>query len=252
MAQPLYTRIGRSPLGRAGLACLGILGLAGLAQAVMPLACTGGAEFCRDATELADLPEPVLAAEPKDLPTASVEPASVEIAAAEPQPLAAAPAPTAQDLLIAGSFAALDMPPAHALVSRNVRTLPVNAEGTPIAAAASDAPAPLVAEADPPPAAAPQPAADSSPPAATARRVGPAPDVPETALAYAPASGDAATVTGAGANVRSKPARGGSEVLFALAGGKEVTIVEKSRGWARIVDDRGRSGWIYGDYLRRQ
>lgn len=250
MALPLYQRVGRSPLGRAALACLGILGLAGLAQAVMPLACSGGASFCDEAVELADLSEPAVAAEsdvvPAAPPSVMLTPpaAAAEIATPTTDVASLAPpTPNAQDLLIAGSFAALEMPSTAGLVSRNVRTLPVDETGTPVP---PDPPDPLVAEAEPPPVE-PPPAAEPSPP----RRVGAPPEVPETSLAYAPASGDTAKVTGAGANVRAKPARGGSEVLFALAGGEEVTIVERSRGWARIVDDRGRSGWIYGDYLRR-
>ena len=44
----------------------------------------------------------------------------------------------------------------------------------------------------------------------------------------------------------------GSEVLFALRGGAEVTIAAMQSGWARVVDERGRSGWMYSKYLDRQ
>jgi len=51
--------------------------------------------------------------------------------------------------------------------------------------------------------------------------------------------------------VRSLPQTKGSEVLFALADGEEVTIMQTSKGWSKVVDSRGRSGWIWGELLRR-
>jgi hypothetical protein len=69
--------------------------------------------------------------------------------------------------------------------------------------------------------------------------------------AYAPVRDGVAVVKGKGVNVRSAPRKGANEVLFTLAGGEEVTVVEMSKGWAKVVDSRGRSGWIYGEGLRR-
>ena len=54
-----------------------------------------------------------------------------------------------------------------------------------------------------------------------------------------------------GANVRSLPKTGGSEVLYALASGEEVTVTETSKGWSKVVDSRGRSGWVWNELLRR-
>ena len=74
---------------------------------------------------------------------------------------------------------------------------------------------------------------------------------PTRAVAYAPVRGSAAIVGGRGGNVRSLPKTKGSDVLFALVAGSEVTIVETQKGWAKIVDDRGRSGWIWDELLTR-
>ena len=62
--------------------------------------------------------------------------------------------------------------------------------------------------------------------------------------------GGGATVTGAGANVRSSPSKGG-KVLFALSGGETVSVLENKRGWLRIKDDQGRTGWVYSDGVKR-
>jgi len=88
-----------------------------------------------------------------------------------------------------------------------------------------------------------------APPAATA-----AADTTEVAavepapVAKPVASADTRTVRGAGVNVRSGP--GGSRgKLFALPGGEEVTVTDTERGWLKITDDRGRTGWVYKDYV---
>ena len=42
-----------------------------------------------------------------------------------------------------------------------------------------------------------------------------------------------------------------AEQLFALKGGTGVVALESSvRGWVRITDSQGRSGWVYGALLR--
>jgi hypothetical protein len=61
--------------------------------------------------------------------------------------------------------------------------------------------------------------------------------------------GSSAVVRGAGANVRSSPSRQDGSVLFALAGGDKVKVLEDHRGWLHVVDSRGRSGWIYQDFI---
>ena len=61
-------------------------------------------------------------------------------------------------------------------------------------------------------------------------------------------SGDVRTVLGAGVNVRSSPSSG-AEKLFALPGGRKVSVSETQRGWLKVTDDQGRSGWLYKDYV---
>ena len=51
--------------------------------------------------------------------------------------------------------------------------------------------------------------------------------------------------------MRSAPQTRGSTVLFALAAGEEVTVMQSSKGWSKIVDKSGRSGWVWNDLIRR-
>lgn len=66
--------------------------------------------------------------------------------------------------------------------------------------------------------------------------------------APAAAAGDVRTVRGQGVNVRAT-ASGSGEKLFALTGGTEVRVTEDQRGWLKITDPQGRSGWVYSRYL---
>ena len=96
--------------------------------------------------------------------------------------------------------------------------------------------------AEPEPVAKPESAAEPEPVAE------PEPEAkPEPAKAEA-ATGDARTIAGAGVNVRSGPGKSNGK-LFALAGGEKVTVGENQRGWLKITDDQGRTGWIYKSYL---
>lgn len=61
-------------------------------------------------------------------------------------------------------------------------------------------------------------------------------------------TGNVRTVAGSGANVRSGPGKS-NKTLFALAGGEQVKVGENQRGWLKITDDQGRTGWIYKTYL---
>jgi len=68
------------------------------------------------------------------------------------------------------------------------------------------------------------------------------------AKSEAAASGDTRTVAGSGVNVRSGPGKSNGRA-FGLAGGEKVTVGENRRGWLKITDDQGRTGWVYKDYL---
>jgi uncharacterized protein YgiM (DUF1202 family) len=61
-------------------------------------------------------------------------------------------------------------------------------------------------------------------------------------------SGDVRTVLGAGVNVRSSPSSS-AEKLFALPGGRKVSVSETQRGWLKVTDENGRSGWLYENYV---
>jgi hypothetical protein len=59
-----------------------------------------------------------------------------------------------------------------------------------------------------------------------------------------------AKVIGGGGNVRASASKAG-KVLFALGPGEIVSILSNKRGWMQIKDDKGRTGWMYGDALKR-
>jgi hypothetical protein len=269
LAQPLVSRIGASPLWRAGLASVFILGLAGFAAGVIPQACRSGIVICQaggpaTGEPTADILSPLDAspapAAPAEVAEADPAPAEPEtaVAAIDTSMLAREPAALTRNDLIAQTFAALDLglttTPGE-LTARKVRTVEIGPDGMPVLAPADTqlaaAPEPLAepepqpvelevadieapVEAEPPP----EPSASSSEEAASA-------------TAYAPVRGGNAIVGRQGANVRTLPQTRGSEVLYALAGGEEVTITETTKGWHRIVDSRGRSGWVWGELLGR-
>lgn len=97
----------------------------------------------------------------------------------------------------------------------------------------------------------PEPIADTPAPAkpepAKPETAKPETAKPEAAPAEAGA-GDVRTVVGAGVNVRSGPGKSNGRA-FGLAGGEKVTVSENQRGWLKITDDQGRTGWVYKDYL---
>jgi hypothetical protein len=285
LAHQLVSRIGASPLWRAGLASIFILGLAGFAAGVIPQACRSGVFSCAgesaplaalDGAEVAALGASEAAIEAGgEAPSSGPPPSSSqeqepEAEAAVAPVLGREPASISGNDLVAATFAALDAglvtAPAE-LTSRSVRTVSIGADGQPETAVADVAPlepeggAATTASAEPAPVAEASAEPETPPsepevePQSSEMRVAEASEAISSeevsTAAYAPMREGNAIVTGKGANVRSLPQKGGSEVLFALAGGAEVTVVQMSKGWAKIVDAQGRNGWIYGDYLRR-
>ena len=63
------------------------------------------------------------------------------------------------------------------------------------------------------------------------------------------ATSETRVVGSAGVTVRSGPSKSNAR-LFALSSGQKVTVTGKKRGWLRVVDERGRSGWAYSSYLK--
>lgn len=82
----------------------------------------------------------------------------------------------------------------------------------------------------------------------------PAPEAGDVAVASAVAvtppasSGDVRTVKGQGVNVRSGPSSSSGK-MFALRGGTKVTVTDTNRGWLKITDPNGRTGWAYQQFL---
>jgi SH3-like domain-containing protein len=60
---------------------------------------------------------------------------------------------------------------------------------------------------------------------------------------------DVKKVTGSGVTVRAGPGKSNKQ-LFNLAGGSEVTVADESKGWLKITDAKGRTGWAYKDYVK--
>ena len=93
-----------------------------------------------------------------------------------------------------------------------------------------------------------QPEPEPEPKAAEPEPAKPEPAKAQAAKAETAAAGDIRTVVGSGVNVRSGPGKSNGRA-FGLAGGEKVTVGENQRGWLKITDDQGRTGWVYKDYL---
>ena len=281
MAHPLVAKLYRSLLTRTAVLSVAVLIVLGIATGALPMQCFGGASCDADpALAATDDADTNLAT--NSLPTAAdtiAQPKAIEVASlSEPAP----PSLTDNDL-IASTFSMLDVtmqppanvtnldtpktdahggPPTTRVVSTTVihNTLPLAPETAQQVAAAvppsivpSESPAlkelraiDPVASRDPSVEMAYAAPVEVAEPAATEPE-------PAAAVAEAPVSDASASATGTikgkGANVRSSPAKGGSEVLFALNGGAKVTVGENSKGWLKVTDEKGRSGWIYKDYV---
>lgn len=105
-----------------------------------------------------------------------------------------------------------------------------------------------VAKAQPAPVAEPEPEPAPEPAAKPEPKPEPKSEPKPEPKQQASTSGDTRTVAGAGVNVRSGPGKSNGRA-FGLAGGQKVTVTENQRGWLKITDGQGRSGWVYKDYL---
>jgi SH3-like domain-containing protein len=56
-------------------------------------------------------------------------------------------------------------------------------------------------------------------------------------------------VAGSGVTVRSGPGKS-NKALFNLSGGAQVSVLDESKGWLKIKDAEGRTGWAYKTYVR--
>lgn len=74
--------------------------------------------------------------------------------------------------------------------------------------------------------------------------------LPATA-SIAPAPGFTHTVAVEALRVRAGPKKTEPQV-FTLRGGSWVNISDNVRGWVKITDETGQSGWVYGSLLRQR
>lgn len=249
MAHTLLARLKDNLLLRASVATVAAFVVLGVASGALPVMCLAGAAACNTNADSAPAVPATLTATD---PAPASEPAAEVAAIAEP----VGPTLTRNDV-IAATFALLEVPltapAALAPATRKVRTTAIHLPATKPAPLTPAAPATRAVErvAD---------ASDEVPDAEPLALTEPT-SAPETAAEVAtelsteppaPAHSQSAVVRGKGANVRSSPTKGTGNVLFALTGGATVTIAESQRGWLKITDDRGRSGWVYGEYLLRQ
>ncbi|MBI4920805.1 MAG: SH3 domain-containing protein [Devosia nanyangense] len=250
MAHTLLARLKDNLLLRASVATVAAFVVLGVASGALPVMCLAGAAACNaDADSAPGVPATLTATDP--IPAAA-EPAAEVAAIAAP----VGPTLTRNDV-VAATFALLEVPltaPATAPTTRKVRTTAIHlgatkpAPLTPAAPATDAAPVELVADvSNEVPDAEPLALTEPSSAPETAAQVATELSIEPTA----PAHSQSAVVRGKGANVRSSPTKGTGNVLFALSGGATVTIVQSQRGWLKITDDRGRSGWVYGEYLDR-
>jgi uncharacterized protein YgiM (DUF1202 family) len=56
-------------------------------------------------------------------------------------------------------------------------------------------------------------------------------------------------VGGSGVTVRAGPGKSNKQ-LFALSNGEKVTVIDNSKGWLKVKDAKGRTGWAYQNYLK--
>jgi len=275
---------GPSLLARAVAVTVVVVGFFAIATGAVPVRCWVGG-VC-DSAKVARTGQPAVAV----LPATETPSVATTAPKVEPVAARSAPTLTSNDV-IAGTFAqlkvelnpptrlpantapvqvaatapALDAPattitnPETGLSKRVVRAVTIRADGTPVpptGVAEAYAPGPRIALAPP------SPAVDAAArigagqrPAVEAQTVAdlspntPVDASPPVTSTPAPKSGQA-SVVGKGANVRASPSKAG-KVLFTLRGGELVSIVSSKRGWMQVKDDQGRTGWMYGDALKR-
>lgn len=268
---------------------LGVLGIVTLATPLRCLPGIAGSGICgvNSATDIVEAPGP--AAVPASHPQTTATPAKAASAplsapsAPGGQPAQAA-APTPKGL-VAATFNLLQTPPQGAdsgtsakvvtpakaadggpaatanaapigPTTRMVKTVPIHANVAanvtmglqkPVTVASVTPFVPQSATIAPTPAPAPAPKAEEAPkptPVKQAALEAPAKPAP----AAKGGSTSSYVVGGAGVNVRSGPSKS-KGVLFALAGGKTVSVSEDQKGWLHITDEKGREGWVYKTFL---
>jgi hypothetical protein len=270
MSLAFFSDLSRNLLMRTLIATAAVFLFLGFATGALPVRClTQGLTSC-GAVPSVPVPKGDTAAPIRFAPLPA---ATVKVAATEP----AAPTLTDNEV-VSATFATLQpalqaLPPAAStfrstaavddtpLATRTVKTVSIHADGTPATVSVSEPPATEVATASLP-SVAPlvAPASDDAAAAIDAAAPSPVTAKPQAAqklalveepVAPKPKKTSASkfsVVSGQGANVHAS-AGSSSKVVFALAGGTKVTVLETSHGWIHITDPKGRGGWMYKQYL---
>lgn len=271
MANPLFVRTGVV----AGIGTVAVLTFFAGATGVLPVrGLINHITASQAATPQAQPLDAVAMVAPATLPTKAVE----KVALVAPVPDKPALTLTDNDV-VGGSFAALPaqlQKPATAeqprpvavdaavtapLTKRSVRVIAVKPDGTPDFSAPlpddSQTVAQAYAEPHRPPVWRDVPALDAAAQIGAGQKPALVDDKTVEVASVDPApvaaksSGKSGVILGSGANVRSAPAKGSNKVLFALAGGTSVKLGDSKNGWWRVTDTRGRTGWVYKDYIKR-
>ena len=270
MGNSLATQISSNLLVRTSIVTVLVVGFLAVASGVLPVHCLIGTTCGPVATKAAQIAPPGTPAVTKapqiaiatpviqktapsltnnDVLAATFAQLKVELKAPTPTLTSGAPKP-AKLTTAAPSTQVATSDGDTGLTTRVVHAISIKPDGTPIL---GDDVAVAYGEPSRAPVAPPSPAVDA------AARIGAgqipvaeaSPEPKLTPDVASPTGSGNATVLGAGANVRSNPSKSGGKVVFALAGGEAVTVVESKRGWLRIKDGQGRTGWIYADGLKR-
>ena len=266
MSQSLAAALSQNPLVRAAVVTVALFVFLGAATGALPVQCLAtGVAAC------AAPPAQKAAVAPQPTPKPIVVTASLDTKAPVPLSLTNNEVVTSTFALLGVELKAPQSPaslatsppgpstvqdPDTGLQTRVVQTTVIHVSdlAPPSSASAEPAAAPLASSSsllDPiVPLAAPSAphvvvASVSTPPATP-------PAKPKTIVAVTPkvVHVASATITGQGANVRSSPTAG-NNVMYALAGGTKVVVLGDQRGWLQVKDLRGRTGWVYSDFVSR-
>ncbi|MBN9304553.1 MAG: hypothetical protein BGO82_12405 [Devosia sp. 67-54] len=276
MGNSLASQIGGNLIVRASLLTVLIVGFLGVASGVIPVGClmTGSCKPPATPAETAvaklqppapagtegkvQMVKPVVQKATPSLSHNDVLAATFAQLKVDLQPPTATTTPNSSTTTVATATPPQGVPggskinPDSGLTTRMVRAVTVNPDGTPNLSGMAEAyaePSRLIAPRSPAVEAAARIGAGQMP-VIEAQAVAELKPAKASDAAAAPAGTGNATVLGAGANVRVSPGKGG-RVLFALNGGERVTVVESKRGWLKIKDDQGRTGWIFSDGVKR-
>lgn len=285
MPLALISDLSRSLLARALVATAAVFAVIALATGALPINCLAGASSCaaNAAVEVKMLP-PAVVTPPAVKPTLQQQ--ALADLTATTDPTLTHNEVVAKSFALLGTSLATPLNsasvPATAPVAktaandddmtspkvRTVKTVSIRADGSPDTGTTADtgaaspqtqvaeavpAVAPLVAPAS---SAAPQALPKSTPQALPAVERQVAAVEPES-IKTAPtakkvpivrATGKGGTIKGQGANVHAD-AKSASAVVFAITGGSKVKVLGSAKGWVHITDPKGRSGWVYKDYI---